>query len=134
MRFRVRLSLWGPSRASCKLGPLGWRYDIVVMSSDDGRNYRAKHVAYGRNKLHPGMSWYQFYSRLGGPYRRVGRLQKISSLSEFDLRTFQNAVSRYIDRYSDRQRFYCIINYREIKLCVSTTNAELSLESPRKHL
>jgi len=75
-----------------------------------------KNVAYVRNELRQGMTRYQLYRRLGGPYRRFGRLRKISSSLGFDLQTFQNAAIRYTDSYSDRQRFYCIINYQEKKL------------------
>jgi hypothetical protein len=47
--------------------------------------------------LPPGMTWYQLYRRLGGPWGRSGRVLKISSPPGFDPRTVQLLASHYTD-------------------------------------
>jgi hypothetical protein len=47
--------------------------------------------------LHPGMTRYPLYKRLGGPQGRSGRLRKISPPPGFDPRTVQPVASRYTD-------------------------------------
>jgi hypothetical protein len=45
----------------------------------------------------PGKTRYPFYSRLGGPQGRSGRVRKISPATGFDPRTVQSLASRYTD-------------------------------------
>jgi hypothetical protein len=47
--------------------------------------------------LPPGKSRYPFYSRVGGPQGRSGRVRKISPPPGFDPRTVQPVASRYTD-------------------------------------
>ena len=55
--------------------------------------------------LPPRMTWYQIYTRLGGPQGRSGRVRKISPFSAFDSRRLQPVARRCTD-YATRPTEY----------------------------